>query len=68
MKILSIIDQWRDKRTWPRCLLWHGWLPALDGVNLAGGWAVGPGRVASNVLETRLGGCVPHTLDGWFCT
>ena len=19
----------KDKRTWPRCLLWHGWLPAL---------------------------------------
>ena len=23
----------RDKRTWPRCLLWHGWLPALDGAS-----------------------------------
>ena len=43
----------RDKRTWPRCLLWHGWLPALDGT---GGWAVGLGRVSANVLETRLGG------------
>ena len=21
----------RGKRNWPRCLLWHGWLPAPDG-------------------------------------
>ena len=22
-----------DKTHWPRCLLWHGWLPMLSGVN-----------------------------------
>ena len=22
-----------DKSSWPRCLLWHGWLPLLSGVN-----------------------------------
>ena len=22
-----------DKANWPRCLLWHGWLPMLSGVN-----------------------------------
>ena len=22
-----------DKSYWPRCLLWHGWLPLLSGVN-----------------------------------
>ena len=22
-----------DKAHWPRCLLWHGWLPMLSGVN-----------------------------------
>ena len=22
-----------DKAHWPRCLLWHGWLPKLSGVN-----------------------------------
>ena len=31
----------------------------LDG---AGGWAVGPGRISANVLETRLGGYTPHVL------
>ena len=23
-----------DKAHWPRCLLWHGWLPMLSGVNV----------------------------------
>ena len=22
-----------DRGHWPRCLLWHGWLPMLSGVN-----------------------------------
>ena len=29
-----------DKALWPRCLLWHGWLPMLSGVNGASPWAV----------------------------
>ena len=29
-----------DKTRWPRCLLWHGWLPMLSGVNGASPWAV----------------------------
>ena len=28
-----------DKGHWPRCLLWHGWLPVLSGVNGACPWA-----------------------------
>ena len=24
-----------DKGHWPRCLLWHGWLPMLSGINCA---------------------------------
>ena len=52
----------RDKRTWPRCLLWHGWLPALDG---AGCWADGPRGGASNVLESRLVVYLPHELGDW---
>ena len=46
----------RDKRTWPRCLLWHGWSPALDWLHSVGAWAVGPGRVAASIIESRLGG------------
>ena len=22
-----------DRSKWPRCLLWHGWLPGLNGIN-----------------------------------
>ena len=28
-----------DKAHWPRCLLWHGWLPMLSGVNGVSHWA-----------------------------
>ena len=28
-----------DKGYWPRCLLWHGWLPLLSGGNGASPWA-----------------------------
>ena len=49
-------------RTWPRCLIWHGWLSALGG---DGNLAVGPGRVAANILESCLGGYMPHELGGW---
>ena len=23
-----------DKTSWPRCLLWHGWLPVLSGMGI----------------------------------
>ena len=29
-----------DKANWPKCLLWHGWLPVLSGINGASPWAV----------------------------
>ena len=52
----------RDKRTCPRCLHWHGWLPAF-GCN--GDWAVGVGGSVSRFLETKLGGYSPYHLNGW---
>ena len=52
----------RDKRTWPRCLLWHGWLPALD---ISGNWASGPHNSGENVIESRLGGYTCEDLNGW---
>ena len=51
----------RNKRTWPRCLHWHGWLPALG---CDEDWAVGVGGSVSRVLETKLGGYSPFQLDG----
>ena len=35
-----------DKSGWPRCLLWHGWLPALSGTDDGVPWAVDAERVA----------------------
>ena len=55
----------KDKRTWPRCLLWHGWLPALDSL---GGWAGEPHTLAVNVLERCLGGYTGEGLIGWAAT
>ena len=55
----------RDKSTWPRCLLWHGWLPALSALGAPFAWAVGPGHVASSLLETSLGTYTCRILEEW---
>ena len=47
-----------DKAGWPRCLLWHGWLPALSGAGGGVPWAVDVGQVASKRLEVALGSYV----------
>ena len=47
-----------DKAGWPRCLLWHGWLPALSGAEDDDPWAVDAGHVASKRLEVALGSYV----------
>ena len=28
-----------DRSNWPRCLLWHGWLPGLNGISRKDPWA-----------------------------
>ena len=40
-----------DKAHWPRCLLWHGWLPMLSGVNGASPWAVDASESAAYLVE-----------------
>ena len=40
-----------DKTRWPRCLLWHGWLPMLSGVNGASPWAVDAFESAAYSVE-----------------
>ena len=47
-----------DKAGWPRCLLWHGWLPALSGADGDVPWAVDAEHVASKCLEVALGSYV----------
>ena len=39
-----------DKSFWPRCLLWHGWLPLLSGANLGSPWARDLSQGAGNLL------------------
>ena len=43
-----------EKSCWPRCLLWHGWLPALSGSVLGDSWAGGAEDVAVKRLEVAL--------------
>ena len=40
-----------DKTGWPRCLLWHGWLPALSGADIGDPWAVDAADVASDPVH-----------------
>ena len=44
-----------DKEHWPGCLLWHGWLPMLSGVNGASPWAVDASESATYLVEVALG-------------
>ena len=57
-----------DKAHWPRCLLWHGWLPMLSGVNGASGSAgclveVALGRCSSGLLAERGPSDELHEVD-----
>ena len=44
-----------DRSKWPRCLLWHGWLPGLKGIGQRDPWALSFGDLASFHLERCLG-------------
>ena len=54
-----------DKSCWPRCLLWHGWLPTLSGVNRGSLWAENPAEGAGNLLESALGAKTSDLLVDW---
>ena len=45
-----------DKGHWPRCLLWHGWVPQLSGVNGASHWAASAADSAGYLVDSALGG------------
>ena len=47
-----------NKAGWSRCLLWHGWLPALSGADDGDPWAVDAADVASKRLEVAFGSYV----------
>ena len=54
-----------DKSCWPWCLLWHGWLPLLSGVNCASPWAENHAEGAGNLLECVLGSETSGLLAKW---
>ena len=53
------------KSHWPRCLLWHGWLPLLSGTGGESRWSIGADDAAVNMLESALGAYSSHILQGW---
>ena len=54
-----------DTSSWPWCLLWHGWLPLLSGVNGGSPWADNPREGACNLLECTLGRYCSGALTEW---
>ena len=57
-----------DKSYWPRCCLWHGWLPLLSGRNVGSRWAGDPADGGGNLLECALGPYTSGLLDDWQLT
>ena len=66
VKILNfmISSEW-IKGHWPRCLLWHGWLPYLSGVNGASPWAAHAADCAGYLVESALGRYSSGLLAAW---
>ena len=54
-----------DCSKWPRCLLSHGWLPGLSGINSKDPWAASFGDLSSFHLERCLGAC-PVDFDNYW--
>ena len=54
-----------DEASWPRCLLWHGWLPLLSGTNGGSPWALTPDEGAVSILESALGKYSSGQLTEW---
>ena len=54
-----------DKAHWPRCLLWHGWLPMLSGVNGPSSWAADASESAFYLVETALGRHSSGLVSEW---
>ena len=46
-----------DKVHWPRCLLWHGWLRKLSGVNEVSPWAASAADSAGYLVESAGSPC-----------
>ena len=54
-----------DKAHWPRCLLWHGWLPMLSGCNGVSPRAGTASESAHHLVETALGDYSSRLVSDW---
>ena len=54
-----------DKGHWLGCLLWHGWLPMLSGVDGASPWAADASESAGYLVEVALGRYSSDLLAEW---
>ena len=54
-----------DRTHWPRCLLWHGWLPGLTSRTVGTPWAVASSDLASSCLENALGSYPLSASSAW---
>ena len=54
-----------DKAHWPRCLLWHGWLPMLSGCNGVSPWAGNASESANYLVEAALGDYSSRMVSAW---
>ena len=58
-----------DRSSWPRCLVWHGWLPALSFCRNGSPWATALADTVDAALEVSLGGyplCLGEVWNpGW---
>ena len=54
-----------DRSKWPRCLLWHCWLPGLRGTNQKDPWATSFVDLISSHLERCLGAYPVDWAGSW---
>ena len=54
-----------DKSYWPRCLLWHGWLPMLSGSNGVSPWAGSASESAAYLVDVALGRYSSGLMSEW---
>ena len=54
-----------DRSKWPRCLLWHSWLPGINGTSNRDPWATSFGDLASFHLERCLGAYPLDWAGSW---
>ena len=54
-----------DKAHWPRCLLWHGWLPVLSGCEGVSSWDGNASESANYLVEAALVDYSSRMVSDW---